>query len=120
MKIMNNKKSIAIAIVLAATLTGSLAAAETKKVRPASNTQKKLSARATRVPRKRTVQQQLFLYTHYYKLNDDDQARIKKILIAQQKDMADFNKIHEIGPVGISLNVLVVPLGIRLESEPDQ
>jgi len=94
MKTMKNKKSIAIAVVLAATLTGSLAAAETKKARLPAKTQKKLSARAIRAPRKDTVQQQVWRYTHYYKLNDDDQARIKKILIAQEKDMADFNKIH--------------------------
>ena len=94
MKIMNNKKSIAITVVLAATLTGLLAAAETKKVRPASETQKRLSARATHAPGKGTVEQQLLRYTHHYKLTDDDQARIKKILTAQHKDIADFNKIH--------------------------
>ncbi|MBC8373311.1 MAG: hypothetical protein H8E53_06945 [Planctomycetes bacterium] len=94
MKTMKNAKSIAIAIVLAAMLTGSLTAAETRKARLPAKTQKKLSARATRAPGKLTVQQQVWRYTHYYKLNEADQARIEKILLAQQKDMADFNKVH--------------------------
>jgi len=94
MKTMKNAKLIAIAIVLAAMLTGSLVDAETKEARLAEKMKKKLSARATRAPGKATVEQQLSRYTHYYKLNDEDQARIKKILLAQEKDMADFNKVH--------------------------
>ena len=94
MKIMKNKKSIAITVILAATLTGSLTAAETKKTRLAPKAKKKLSAIATREPGKETVQQQLRRYTYYYNLNDADQAKIEKILIAQQKDMADFRKVH--------------------------
>gem|GEM_PF-1655379 len=94
MNSMKKTKLIAIAIVSVATLIAPIKAAETKEARLASKMTKKLSAIATRASGKLNVEQQLLRYTHYYNLNDEDQARIKKILTAQQKDIADFKKIY--------------------------
>jgi len=84
---MKNVKWIAITAVLAATLTGLF----TDKA--GARSKKEFATIAAGDP-KEMVQKQLRQYIHAYKLNDDDQAKVEKILIAQQKDIVDFAKVH--------------------------
>ncbi|MDP6542820.1 MAG: hypothetical protein QGH60_02450 [Phycisphaerae bacterium] len=84
---MKKMKWIAIAVVLAATLMGPFADLAGARGRPA------FAAVAAGDP-KEIVQQQLRRYTATYDLNDDDQAKIEKILTAQHKDIVDFAKVH--------------------------
>ena len=93
MNTVKKTKWIAIAAVLAATLTGPLAAARDTDAPVVPKKKKKSPALAVGDSRE-VVRMQLRRYAVTYGLNDDDQARIEKILTAQQKDLADFAKVH--------------------------
>ena len=93
MKTMKNTKWIAIATVLAATLTGSVSDVWAKEASSEAKVKKKSVAKGDAVD-KSSVQNQVRRYAANYNLNEADQAGIEKILLAQQKDLADYKKVH--------------------------
>ena len=93
MKTTMNTKWIAIAVVLAAMLMGSFSDARAKEGSSEAKMKKKDAARATGDP-KTDVAMRVRRYAAIYRLSEADQAKLEHILLAQQKDLADYEKVH--------------------------
>ncbi|MDP6633904.1 MAG: hypothetical protein QGG42_03325 [Phycisphaerae bacterium] len=89
MKNMKNTRWIAIAVALIATL----ATAQAKEASSEPKIKTKHSAKAAKASNAR-VDLQVRKYAAIYNLSEDDQAKLSQILLAQQKDLADYEKVH--------------------------
>jgi len=94
---MKNVKWIAAILVISSVFCGTLALAQPKATRkPAKPT------RTVRVPTARTsdrwartrgtIEERLRRYVYSYKPSDEQKAKLEKVLKAQEKDLADFDK----------------------------
>jgi hypothetical protein len=88
---MKNTKWI-FAAVLVATLAGSFAIAEAKD--PGETKSKRRDSDKTAVDPTSAVDSQVRRYAVNYKLSEADQAKLKVVLLAQQKDIADYQKSY--------------------------
>ena len=93
MRTIMNTKWIATVVVLAATLMGSFSDARAKEGLSEAKMKKKDAARATGDP-KTDVAMRVRRYAAIYRLSEADQAKLEQILLAQQKDLADYEKVH--------------------------
>jgi len=91
---MNNAKLIAIAFVLTATLACSFSVAKDKTASSRPVKVKPRRSSRTKVPSdpKAYVAMQVRRYAVTYGLNKAEQAKIEKVLLAQQKDLADLDR----------------------------
>ena len=84
MKSMKNTKQIAITLALIAAFCGTFVLAQTAK--PKTEDFKAKAEAATK--------ERLGQLVYYYKPTDDQKAKLKEVLIAQYKDLADHDKIR--------------------------
>lgn len=90
---MKNTKSIMTLLVLAAAIGVSFLTAQAKDASSSKKAKSKRAAKTSGDP-KAIVAYQVRRYASLYRLSEAEQAKLEKILLAQQKDLADFEKVH--------------------------
>jgi len=80
---MKNAKRIAVTLLVSAVVCGTFAKAQTAK--PAKPVDWRARA-------KEAIKESMYKYVHYYKPGNEQKAKLEKVLIAQYKDLLDFDK----------------------------